>query len=207
MGSAQISRQAPGDKDTQLRVTLTALRKLLADTPPPSAAALLKDPTVQAAMMSAGLAHSDGSGLPEVTALAALAEVMTPASARAFQPAFNGAVVVLFASLDGNGDMKLNEEEWCGFYRAAQALSLFSFSPPAGCENESSWHEDNAQALYADIAGAAGLDLSDFGAWCRRHLDRGQVFRWYHGVKKSQEHLKREKQPYMGPQAGGLAPR
>merc|ERR1740130_2250193 len=103
MGSAQTSRQVPGNKDTQLRLALVALKNLVADAPPSSAAALLQDPTAQAAMKSAGLAHSDGS-LPEVTALAALAEVMTPASKRAIQPTFNGAVVVLFASLDGNGD-------------------------------------------------------------------------------------------------------
>merc|ERR1712118_346289 len=120
-----------------------------------------------------------GGGRPEMAALAALAAVMTPASGNAARPHFNEAVVVLFASLDADGDANLTEEEWHGFYSAALALSLFNFSPPPGRVDERGWHEQNARRLFAELAGASGMDLSAFGAWCRRHLDREQIFRWY----------------------------
>jgi hypothetical protein len=179
--SALTPEDAKSAKETKLRFALTKLRDRLAQAGPEAsvtASALLEDPAAHAALRIIGLAPKDG-GRPEVAALAALAAVMIPGSRNAFPPHFNEAVVVFFASIDGDGDAKLTDEEWCGFYSIAQTLGLFNFSPPPSCNNGPEWHKANAHRLYADHAGPGGLDLSEFGAWCRRHIDRGEIFRWY----------------------------
>jgi len=173
--SGALPKSSGGGED-HIRESLAAFQKRLSSAPSDSAAELLQDASAKAAIAAVGLVRA---GRAEIAALAALASVMSPASPRAAVPPFNEAVVVCFASLDADRDERLSEEEWRGFYSAAQALGLLQDSPPESCLDASGWHDRHASRLYSEMSDASGLSLSDFGAWCRRKVDRSAVFRWY----------------------------
>lgn len=140
-----------------------------------------KDATLKAALEAAAAAREDGCvHRAEFMALLSLASVMYPNWSRTTRPPhFNEAVVVVFSSLDGDSDAKLSCQEWLGFYNMAHAFGLV---PPApeDLAKPAQWHEEQALSLFREMETPNGeLELSDFAAWCRRHLNRERLFSEY----------------------------
>lgn len=129
------------------------------------------------------LAGSGSISVAEFSALSVLS-TLVPAYKAAPVPNFNQLAVQLFAELDCKGKERIGEDEFRGLMRIMRAFGCFqknAENPPTNCIDLHGWYERNAARGFRDMdtSGAGYVGLSDFACWCRRHLNRAQIFRHY----------------------------